>query len=70
MAMLGIKLISTITVQHPVQAPISFALESITQSGKIYINDSLLWSDLSVHEPASRSQYVPRQWSIAPVKLK
>lgn len=52
-----------------VQAPISFALESITQSGKIYINDSLLWSDLSVQEPASRSQYVPRQWSIAPSSL-
>ncbi|MDV2468140.1 ATP-binding protein [Acinetobacter chinensis] len=56
--------------KDPTQAPLSFALENITQSGRIFINDALLWSDLSLQEPASRSQYMPRQWNIASSSLK
>lgn len=54
---------------NPTHTPITLGIESITQSGRVYINDELLWSDLSVQEPASRSQYVPRQWSIAASSL-
>ncbi|CAB1214154.1 sensor histidine kinase [Acinetobacter bouvetii] len=52
------------------KTPLTLVIEKITQSGRVYINDELLWSDLSVQEPASRSQYMPRQWNIAASSLK
>ncbi|MFV5403451.1 ATP-binding protein [Acinetobacter sp. 228] len=50
--------------------PLSFAIEGITQSGKIFLNDDLLWQDLYLKEPASRSQYMPRIWNLPTSSLK
>lgn len=50
--------------------PVSFAIEGITQSGRVFLNDDLLWQDLSVKAPASRSQYVPRLWNLPASSLR
>lgn len=55
---------------HMSNPPLSLAIEGITQSGKIFLNDDLLWQDLYLKEPASRSQYMPRIWNLPTSSLK
>lgn len=50
--------------------PLSLAVEGITQSGRIFLNNDLLWQDLYLKEPASRSQHMPRIWNLPASSLK
>lgn len=52
------------------RAPISLAIESITHSGRVFINDELLWQDTITAKSASRSQYHPRIWNLPASSLK
>lgn len=49
---------------HLLQQPITLVIENITQNGKVFVNHDLLWQDLSMQEPVSRSQHHPRIWNI------
>ncbi|OTG72287.1 histidine kinase [Acinetobacter sp. ANC 4169] len=44
--------------------PVSLTIEGITQSGKVYVNDDLLWQDIALKEPMSRNQFQPHLWNI------
>lgn len=46
------------------QKPFSFAIESITISGKIFLNNQLLWQDVTINSYITRSQHIPRIWNI------
>ncbi|RLL36367.1 histidine kinase [Acinetobacter cumulans] len=47
-----------------VVTPISLSIESITQTGQVFINDNLLWRDIATTEPISRNQVKPHLWNI------
>ncbi|MEN5117767.1 ATP-binding protein [Luteimonas sp. TWI662] len=42
--------------------PPSLVIESIVMAGAVYSNDDLLWADLQLDEPMSRSWNMPRHW--------
>lgn len=48
---------------------IALAIESITMAGSVYVNDTLLWQDLSLREPFSRSWNMPRHWILPQAAL-
>lgn len=50
--------------------PLTFAIEGITQAGRIWVNNDLIWQDLSTSEPRSRSQYMPRLFQLPTSTLK
>ncbi len=43
---------------------LGFALESITMAGAVYLNDELLWRDVSLAEPLSLGWNQPRGWPL------
>ena len=50
--------------------PISLSIESITQTGQVFINDNLLWRDIATSEPMSRNQVKPHLWNIPIANLQ
>lgn len=46
------------------RAPLALSIESITQTGQVFINQDLLWKDISTEEPIARNQVTPHLWSI------
>ena len=52
-------------VHHtPPQAsqPVGLSLGGISMAGEVYVNDDLLWRDVSLTEPLSQSWNMPRRW--------
>lgn len=52
-------------VRHtPPQAsqPVGLSLGGISMAGEVYVNDDLLWRDVSLTEPLSQSWNMPRSW--------
>lgn len=68
MALLGIKF--NYQCSNAQEQSIALAIEGITQSGKVFLNNELLWQDLSVTEPSSRSQNLPRLWNLTASSLR
>lgn len=50
--------------EYAIKQPLALAIEGITQSGRVYINNDLLWQDFISPEYSSRSQHLPRMWNI------
>ncbi|MFT4197794.1 MAG: 7TM diverse intracellular signaling domain-containing protein, partial [Pseudoxanthomonas sp.] len=46
--------------QRGCAAPVAFALDYLNMAGAFYVNDQLLWRDVSLVEPFSRSWNMPR----------
>lgn len=55
---------------HQLNQPIAIAIQGITQSGRVYINDALLWQDYISAEHFSRSQHQPRLLNLPSSSLK
>ncbi len=51
-------------------APVHFAIDGMTQSGRIFLNQHVLWQDLFLEKDMARNQYLPRMWSIPAAHLK
>lgn len=50
--------------EQAIKQPLVLAIEGITQSGRVYINNDLLWQDFISSEYSSRSQHLPHMWNI------
>ena len=46
------------------KGPLTLSIESITQTGQVFINQDLLWKDVSTEEPISRNVVTPHIWNI------
>ncbi len=42
--------------------PVGLSLGGISMAGEVYVNDDLLWRDVSLTEPLSQSWNMPRRW--------
>ena len=42
--------------------PVGLGIAGISMAGEVYLNDDLLWRDVSLQEPLSRSWNTPRWW--------
>ncbi|NLC35296.1 MAG: histidine kinase [Alcaligenaceae bacterium] len=42
--------------------PLGLSLGGISMAGEVYLNDDLLWRDISLSEPLSQSWNMPRRW--------
>ena len=48
---------------------VALAIDGINMAGMVYINDELLWRDVSLVEPLSRSWNMPRWWALPEAAL-
>jgi signal transduction histidine kinase len=59
------KIIFSYNCQNPAQnSPLALTIESITQTGQVFINNNLLWQDISTEEPIARNAVTPHLWNI------
>lgn len=44
--------------------PLAFGMDGINMAGMVFLNDEMLWRDVSLVEPLSRSWNMPRWWTL------
>lgn len=59
---------SCLDVKHA--APVHFAIDGFTQSGRIFLNQQVLWQDDFLKTDMARNQHLPRMWSIPAAHLQ
>ena len=50
--------------------PLGLSLGGISMAGEVYLNDDLLWRDVSLVEPLSQSWNMPRRWLLPESALR
>lgn len=50
--------------------PLGLSLGGISMAGEVYLNDNLLWRDVSLVEPLSQSWNMPRRWLLPESALR
>ncbi|WP_301116327.1 7TM diverse intracellular signaling domain-containing protein [Pusillimonas sp. (ex Stolz et al. 2005)] len=50
--------------------PLALSLAGISMAGEVYLNDDLLWRDVSLGEPLSQSWNMPRRWLLPESALR
>lgn len=53
-----------------VRQPLAISLAGISMAGEVYLNDDLLWRDVSLEEPLSQSWNMPRRWLLPESALR
>ena len=49
--------------------PLALGIDGINMAGMVFVNDELLWRDVSLVEPLSRSWNMPRWWTLPEAAL-